>query len=278
MLTTGHRRRRTGLSPERNCKLAQREAEPVDRHKRPKQRRVCGACVISCALRPHRPQAISQIAATQRSVAPACRSKTSMARAPMATASCAIVEEGDKGRGQIFPSRDAQRIGFAQAVGDGGEVGVVRSHHDGHAELRRLQRIVPAGRNQAAADERDARQRVDRSQLADACRAERFRRDEARRAGLRLPLRPPAPRICPISPAASRRRRTAQDGAAREPSPACGSAASIRGHASSSTASSPSSVLPATTNRSPAVNDFRSRVASASSRSAHVELEIAGNR
>ena len=47
------------------------------------------------------------------------------------------------------------------------EVRVVRAHHNGHAELRRLQRIVPARRNQAAADKSHAGQRIHRRQFAD---------------------------------------------------------------------------------------------------------------
>ena len=62
---------------------------------------------------------------------------------------------------------DAEGLVGEQILGDGAEVGVVRAHDDGNAELGRLERIVPAGRNQAAADEGYGGQRVDRGQLAD---------------------------------------------------------------------------------------------------------------
>jgi hypothetical protein len=43
----------------------------------------------------------------------------------------------------------------------------VRAHHNGNAKLRRLQRIMSAGRNQAAAHKRHRSQRIHRGQLAD---------------------------------------------------------------------------------------------------------------
>ena len=55
----------------------------------------------------------------------------------------------------------------AQAVGNGGEVGVVRAHDDGDGELGRLEGVVAAGRNEAATDECDGGQRVNRGQFAD---------------------------------------------------------------------------------------------------------------
>ncbi len=55
----------------------------------------------------------------------------------------------------------------AQAVDDGGEVGVVRSHDDGDRELCRLKRVVAARGNKAAANESHRSQRIDRSQLAN---------------------------------------------------------------------------------------------------------------
>src|ERR1022692_1764390 len=45
------------------------------------------------------------------------------------------------------------------------EVGVVRTHYDGHAELRRLERVVAARRKEASADKRDRRDRIDRRQF-----------------------------------------------------------------------------------------------------------------
>ena len=54
-----------------------------------------------------------------------------------------------------------------QVLRDGPEVEVAGPHHNGHAELRRLQGVVSAGGNQAAADKGDRGQRVDRRQLAD---------------------------------------------------------------------------------------------------------------
>ncbi len=54
-----------------------------------------------------------------------------------------------------------------QIFGDGAEVGVVRSHHDGNPELRRFQRVVAAGRHQAAADKGHCRKRINRGQFAD---------------------------------------------------------------------------------------------------------------
>ena len=64
----------------------------------------------------------------------------------------AITEEADEGRSQMTFG-DAQRVMAAQAVGNGGEVGVVRADDDGDRELRRLKRIVAARRNEAATDE-----------------------------------------------------------------------------------------------------------------------------
>jgi hypothetical protein len=51
----------------------------------------------------------------------------------------------DQDRGQFFPGGDAEGLMGQQILGDGAEVGVVRTHHDGNAELRRLQRIVSPG-------------------------------------------------------------------------------------------------------------------------------------
>ena len=89
---------------------------------------------------------------------------------------------------------------FAQAVGDGGEVGVMRAHHDGHAELRRLERIVAARRNQAAADERDAGQRIDRGQFANGVEQDDLAGTERARPALRLPAPNACTQSCRTSP------------------------------------------------------------------------------
>ena len=73
----------------------------------------------------------------------------------------------------------------------------MRTHHDGHAELRRLQRIVAAGRNQAAADKGHRGQRIDRSQVRRWCRAGRSGPAASgwiAPVGLRFPIRAPDPR------------------------------------------------------------------------------------
>ena len=98
------------------------------------------------------------------------------------------------------------RIVRAQALGDRGEIGVMRAHHNRHAELRRLKRIVSARRNQAAAHERHAGQRIHRRQFADACPAARFPRAATAICRLRLPLRPPDPPSSPTSREAPRPR------------------------------------------------------------------------
>ena len=69
--------------------------------------------------------------------------------------------------GQFFVWSDADGVVRAKIVGDGAEIRVVRTHDDGHAELSRLQRVVAAGRDEAAADEGDGGERIDRSQFAD---------------------------------------------------------------------------------------------------------------
>ena len=77
-----------------------------------------------------------------------------------------------------------------QVLSDSPEVGVMWSHHNWHAKLRRLQRIVSTCGNDAAADKRHSGQRVNRGQLADGVEqydlawAERLRR-------IRLSFLPP---------------------------------------------------------------------------------------
>ena len=71
-------------------------------------------------------------------------------------ASSGLVQQIDENPGEFFFGRNPDGVVRAQVFGDGAEVGVVRSHHDGHAELCRLQRIVAAGRDEASAHERHA--------------------------------------------------------------------------------------------------------------------------
>ena len=69
--------------------------------------------------------------------------------------------------GQLCASGDVEGLVGQEIFRDGAEIGVVGTHDDGDAELRRLQRIVSAGGNQAPADERHRGNRVDRGQFTD---------------------------------------------------------------------------------------------------------------
>ena len=71
------------------------------------------------------------------------------------------------GGGQFVFRGDAEGMMCEEIFGDGAEVGIVGAHDDGHAELRRLEGVVAAGGNQAAADKGDRRKRVDRGKFAD---------------------------------------------------------------------------------------------------------------
>ncbi len=167
--------------------------------------------------------ASSSLSARKRSVAPACWSKTCRARSPMALAAESSSRSA-KIAGQIFFGGDADGLVGEQILGDGAEVGVVGTHDDGNAKLRRFQRIVPSGGNQAAAHKGHRGQRVDRGQFADGVeqkdfagveRLERIRPDwSAKRSA--------APTGSRIFPAARPPRRTAPDGVAPEPWPVAG--------------------------------------------------------
>ena len=63
---------------------------------------------------------------------------------------------------------------IAEAVGNRGEVGVVRAHDDGDRKLGRLERVVATGGNEAATNESNTGQRVDRSQFADGVEKDDF--------------------------------------------------------------------------------------------------------
>ena len=122
----------------------------------------------------------------------------------------------------------------------------------------------PAG-NKAAADKGDRGQGIDRCQFADGVEQNDLaglERLDGRIRAADFPVRA-LTHGSRISQATRRRRQTARDGAARAPGRACGSACKHRGQASSSAASSPSSVLPATRKRRPG-RGLNSRVASAS--------------
>ncbi len=167
-----------------------------------------------------------------------------------------------------------------QVLSNGAEVRVVRSHHDGHAKLRRLQRVVSARRNKAAAHKRDRGKRVDRGQLADGVEKNNLAGSQLVRSSLPPANANPDRRTQGMpdrsSSAATAANRSGCRGASTIAS--CGSAASNCGHASSRAASSPSSVLPATTNRRPGAMAFSMRVASASCGGADIELQISGDR
>ncbi len=265
MLMTGQPQPANGCATRLQLALAQRKPEPVERHERQQEWPRCGWARHNLLLRTTVDcRAVrGSLRRSDPSRLPAARRLPSPAR-PWPRRPSDRSRRSDERCGQVFFLRDAQRIVRAQAVGDGGEVGVVRPHHDRHAELRRLQRIVAARRNQAAADEGHAGQRVDRRQFADRVEQDNLRRAAASSARLRRSNPTAASRLCPTSRAAQRPRQIAQDGAGQGPSRVADRRPASLGHASSSAASSPSSVLPATTNRKPPPDAFKSRVASAS--------------
>ena len=161
----------------------------------------------------------SRSASMERAVAPACCSKTWRARAPIASSVFTICKQLDQHLRQLFSRRDADGVVRAQVLGDGAEVGVMRAHHDGHAELRRLERIVSAGWNEASADEGHGRQRIDRRQLADG--VEQHDLPGAQQLESRLPASLSNPSVEPMTHPTLRearpRRRIAPDGAAQAP-------------------------------------------------------------
>jgi len=71
----------------------------------------------------------------------------------------------------------------------------VWTHHDGNAELSRLERVVTASGNEAAADEGHRGQRVDRGQFADGVEQDDLTGAKGfkRASGLRVPIRAPEP-------------------------------------------------------------------------------------
>jgi len=56
-----------------------------------------------------------------------------------------VAQQFDQRFGKVFFGGDADGVVRQKIVDDGAEVCVVGAHDDGHAELRRLQRIVSAG-------------------------------------------------------------------------------------------------------------------------------------
>jgi len=78
-----------------------------------------------------------------------------------------VHQQLDQNMRQLVFVSDAERIMRAQIFRDGAKVGVVRPHHDRHAELRRFQRIVSARVRNAAADKRHRGEGIYRSQLSD---------------------------------------------------------------------------------------------------------------
>ena len=69
-----------------------------------------------------------------------------------------VAQQVDEHLRELIFLSNANGIVCDQIFGNSAEVGIVRTHHNGNAKLRRLQRIVTAGRNQATADESDRRQ------------------------------------------------------------------------------------------------------------------------
>src|SRR4030088_2013871 len=68
---------------------------------------------------------------------------------------------------QLRQSNDADRVAAGKEVDDVAKILVVVAGHNGNAIERGLKNVVSASRHQAATDECDGSQRIERSQLPD---------------------------------------------------------------------------------------------------------------
>src|SRR3989454_1993627 len=92
-----------------------------------------------------------------------------------------VVEELQADPSELLPVADLNcGPRLEEQTGDVAEVLHVRPEHNGFARECRLEQVVAAGGNEAAADKHDVRQLEDSSELADRVEQENLRRLELR--------------------------------------------------------------------------------------------------
>ena len=165
----------------------------------------------------------------------------------------------------------------AQVLGNGSEICVMWAHHDGHAELRWLERIVSAGMTRGFRRRKPRPPANRRRPVRRWCRAARSgqRRSGWNRAcRLPFPIRAFDPRAPDLSSKSGDGGETLWMARRKHHGQVRDRSASMRGQASSSAASSPSSVLPATRNRRPRSQNLQSTCCLGLLCRPHVEFQI----